>query len=245
MLNLIRYGLITINIQLTSNKMNLLNLFFDKTYTPYEVNYLRKPTLKQSVETLFRTDPKFFAPRKIDNRDLCLPCPNQGKDPKCAAHTVAGYAEVINWVNKNYPEKADADEIYRIAKLIDDDSNLGTSLDSASYAAMRMGLVDGELKYISNGDAAIRFAIHTHRVCMAAFMITDEWFQVNKQSGKISNYGDEAIQINPHSVLICGYDTDGIYIRNSWGLDWGLFGFALLEWRQVASQFLYGMIIHH
>ena len=192
-----------------------------------------------------QVDSRFVAPRKRDNRDLCIMTSNQSDTPKCAAFSMAGYIEVRNWRIKHYPEQVEPSPIYNGAKQLDGDFNPGTSLDNAAMAALNLKLISGEISFIQNTVNDIKFAIHQNDVFVGGFMITNEWNSVNSKTGRISVLTeDKIIVLGGHAVLVCGYDDDGIYIQNSWGPYWGLYGFAFLSWEQVFMQFSYGVVIN-
>lgn len=186
---------------------------------------------------------QFVAPRKIDCRDMCLETSDQAITPRCAGYACAGYIEVQNWKQLHYPEQVDADKIYLEAKRIDNDNIDGTTLDSVATAAINLGLIQGRLKFIDAGVDNIKFAIHLKSVCMIGLNITNEWNNVNKKSGEISDFGDKAEPLGGHAVLACGYDNKGLYIQNSWGVNWALYGFALVPWKLVLRQYMYGLVI--
>lgn len=192
-----------------------------------------------------RAAENFVAPRKRDNRDLCVQTSDQSDMPKCAAYTMAGFIEVRNWRIKHFPEQVDPFPIYATAKKIDGDFNDGTSLDSVGQAALELQLITGEMNFIDgHSKADIQYAIHQYDVVVGGFSITDEWNSVNSKTGRIATFSEDKAQpIGGHAVLICGYDEEGVYIQNSWGPFWGLYGFGLLPWEQFEMQFSYGLVI--
>lgn len=186
---------------------------------------------------------KHVYPRKLDFRDTCLRSDNQDNTPHCAGYSMAGYVEICNWRKKHYPEQFDGDSIYYESKKIDGFPDVdGTWIRFAAQAAINLGMVSGEIRYIGRNRDDIKCAIHSYWSCVASFMITDEWNIVNGY-GLIKNLGDKAVSQGGHAVLICGYCDDGVYIQNSWGTKWGLHGFALLSWEQVDRQFMGGVVV--
>jgi len=182
-------------------------------------------------------------PRKLDFRDACLQSSNQDNTPHCAGYSTAGYIEIKKWQKRHYPEQFDGDAIYYEAKKLDGRPNVkGTRLQYSAQAAINLGLIDGDIQYIGKNRDDIKCAIHSHWACIAGFNITNEWNMVNGY-GIIKNLGDRAVLIGGHAVLICGYSDEGIYIQNSWGTSWGLYGFGLLSWGQVDKQLMEGVII--
>jgi hypothetical protein len=188
---------------------------------------------------------KFCAPRKVDSRDMCLSSSNQYKTPHCAGYTMAGYLEYYNWKTKHYPEQVDGDKIYAAAKKIDGNNNPGTWLSSVAKAAINLNLIQGSAKSVWLNDLqnAVKFALHEHGVCLSGFKITNEWNWVDKKTGIIRDLGKKAKQNGGHAVLLCGYNEIGVFIQNSWGVEWGHHGFAILRWNQVEKQLMRAMVI--
>ena len=190
--------------------------------------------------TLVKTPEQFVAPKKVDFRDMCIETSNQGQFPHCAGYATAGYIEVQNWKRLHYPKQVDGDVIYFEAKKIDGDNSAGTTLQSAVKSALNLNLITGKAEYIEGGRENLKFAIHEFGVCIAGFNITQDWNNVGSD-GKIPCKDHR--KIGGHAVLICGFDSEGIYIQNSWSSTWGLYGFCLLSWSQFDDQFMQGMII--
>ena len=214
-------------------------------------------TLLERSETCNVKIPKrFVAPKRIDSRDMCLSSNSQNSPYNCAGYSTAGYIEYYNWKTKHYPEQIDGNTIYKRAKEKFDYSNVdGTTLIATSDAAIDLGLIDGIPKFLNykgileeNGipisaEISIKFGLHQYGVVMAGFFITNEWNYVNKETGIIKNLGEDAEFRSGHAVLLCGYDSNGVYIQNSWGELWGHYGFAILGWEQLKRQLMTAMII--
>lgn len=211
--------------------------------TNFEAGFLLEDPQPLVTEKVFCATPQFVAPRKIDSRDMCLRSNNQGQTPHCAGYATAGFIEVHHWLTKHYPEQVDGDLVYEEAKKLDGMPQVqGTILRCAGQGAINANLVKGTIKQIKKTEIDIQFALHTHRVAIAGFMITDEWNLVEKNTGKIS-VSKNPVNRGGHAVLLAGYDYDGVYIQNSWGESWGLYGFAILSWKQFADQLMDAMVI--
>lgn len=205
---------------------------------------------------IMRVPEQFIAPRRIDSRDMCLSSSNQQQTPHCAGYSAAGYIEFRNWKTLHYPAQVDGDKIYEEAKKIDMNNHPGTTLLSAATASISLGLIKGKPQYVAYPDiegssmdrklkriTSIKFALHQYGVVLSGFRITDEWDWVDKKNGMIRNLGDKASNRGGHAVLLCGYDEMGVYIQNSWGERWGVYGFACLSWDQYDKQIMQAMII--
>jgi len=188
--------------------------------------------------------PKFMAPRKIDSRDMLLVSSNQGETPHCVGYSTAGYCEFVQWKMNHYPEQKDGDAIYKEAKRLDNSPNVnGTWPKFGVRAAINLGFIAGQGRYVSKSRKEVQFALHQYGVCIAGFMITTEWNKVEKKNGLISDMGNAAVNRGGHAVLLCGYDDTGVYLQNSWGTEWGIHGFGILRWSQFDRQFMNGMVI--
>ena len=187
--------------------------------------------------------PQFVAPKKLDFRDMCIQTSDQGQTSKCAAYSTAGNIEVLNWKKMHYPQQVDPDPIYAEAKRLDGNTSDGTSLDHAAQAALNLKLIEGQINFVDTDINSMKFAIHTNTSFVGGFMITDEWNRVNSETGQISDFGDNARKLGGHAILCCGYSDIGLYIQNSWGSSWGIYGFALIPWAQVTKQYMYGVFV--
>jgi intein/homing endonuclease len=180
------------------------------------------------------------------------------KTHNCAGYSMAGYIEYHNWKTIHYPAQVDGDAIYAEAKKIDGNNSPGTYLRSAIQAAINLKLINGTPKYVdypsinqSGMDRAlkriisIKFALHQYGVVLAGFRITDEWDWVDKKTGMIRDMGEKAKGKGGHAVLLCGYDMEGVYIQNSWGIFWGHYGFAVLSWKQYVQQIMQAMVVEN
>jgi len=230
--------------------------YFKYRKTEFESGGLVDDATPRSERNVMAVPQQFIAPIRIDSRDMCLSSSNQYQTPHCAGYTAAGYIEFHNWKTFHYPAQVDGDKIYAEAKKIDRNNRDGTTLKSASKAALNLQLIKGTPKYIDYPSVnqstlnqeqkrilSIKFALHQHGVVLSGFRITNEWDYVDKKTGMIRDLGDGAQGRGGHAVLLCGYDDKGVYIQNSWGEGWGHYGFAILSWKQYHRQIMQAMVI--
>jgi len=220
-----------------------MGLFTRYNKTNFEAGGCMMEDIPMGADIVLTAD-KFRAPRKIDSRDMLVKASNQGQTPHCVGYSTAGYCEYYHWKTEHYPKQLNGDAIYEIAKTLDRSPHVaGTWPKFGVKAAINLGLIKGKGKYVPKSRNDVKFALHQYGVCIAGFMITDEWNKVEKRHGMISDFGNRAVQRGGHCVLICGYDDNGVFIQNSWGAEWGLHGFGLLKWKQFDRQFMNGMVI--
>lgn len=216
-------------------------MWFGSKYkkTDYTAGFLKFEDVSQKLQ--LGAPANFVAPRKLDFRDMCIQTSDQKNTPHCAGYATAGFIEILNWKKNHYPQQIDGNAIYNKAKQIDGDATPGTTLSASTKAAIDLGLIKGAAQYIGKNRDQVKFAVHSYDSCIAGFMITNEWNMVNK-NGTVSVLTNP-VDIGGHAVLICGYDPDYVYIQNSWGIEWGFYGFCQLSWNQFDKQFMSGAVI--
>ena len=221
--------------------MSIFNFFNKYNKTNFDAGGLILDEVPLSAPKLIKSQ-NFMAPRKLDFRDMCLRSDDQGNTSMCAAFSTAGFVEILNWRTKNYPEQVDAPAIYNEAKRIDGNSREGTTLNSATQAAINLGFISGKGTYINNTIDDVKFAIHRHVSVIAGFKITEDWNYVEKNTGFIRMTEGSNVR-GGHAVLICGFSEDGFYIQNSWGGGWGVYGFGILRFKQFSEQLMQAQVI--
>jgi hypothetical protein len=202
---------------------------------------------KNMINTTYISyDSSFKTPNVIDLRDLCLSTNNQHNTPYCVGYSVASYLEVNNWKNTHIPIQLDAQKIYRCGREYKADTISGTKPEYCILNLIDNDVLSGDivkfqsLVNIYNPDV-LKMMIHSNGVIITGFEITDEWYNVH--SGIITKKNNPK-KLGLHCVLCCGYCDDGIYIQNSWGIkEWGYYGYAILPWELLITQFCYGVFI--
>lgn len=190
---------------------------------------------------------RFVAPETIDLRDYCTRTTDQGSKPWCAAYAAAGFVSNIIWRKEDIPPTIDAAPLYEIAKELDGEPNTdGTTLTAIYQAVLDKGYFDDTMcsvKVLRNKEQ-VKYAVHKFGCCLLGMMVTKEWYYCNRNKTTIS--GKDPTTNTPlggHAVLCCGYNPDGIIIQNSWGEDWGSYGFALVTWDEFEREFSYGAVM--
>ena len=187
----------------------------------------------------------FIAPTTVDLRDYCTRTQDQGPLPWCAAFAAAGFAANINWRKNDSPMMYAPGPIYEYAKSHDGMPNAdGTSLIAVLEALAENGIFDKNkvgVKVLRTVEQ-VRYAVHKFGCCLVGLNITKEWYCCNKNKSTISRKRDN-MQIGGHAVLVCGYNKDGVIIQNSWDVDWGAYGFALITWEEFEREFMYGAVL--
>ena len=195
------------------------------------------------LSSVMEKDIEFQAPNKIDHRELCIPTNNQGQTSECTGYSTAGYIEIKHWQKKHFPKQYDASLIYKGAKEIDNFKGNGSWVKYTVQSAINNGMIKGDISFVSPTRMDLKFAIMEYGACIGSLSITNEWNQVYIKDGRIVNLGNNSHSIGGHAVLLCGFDQEGVYIQNSWGTEWGIYGFGLLPWELFDRQFVGGVVI--
>ena len=187
----------------------------------------------------------FVAPQTIDLRDYCIKTRDQGSNPWCAAYSATSFKSNILWRKADTPVSFDPYPVYSWAKQNDGspDAN-GTTLNAALQALIEDGSFDKSLCKVKvlKTINQVKYAIHKFGCCLVGLDVTTEWNLCNKNKSTITGKGNYD-KLGGHAVIACGYTRDGLIIQNSWGENWGEYGFALITWEELESEFLYGAVI--
>ena len=216
----------------------------------YKLNCVSVPQeVKSHTLKALAAHPKFTAPKTVDLRDYCTQTENQGSLPYCAAYTAVGFAENVMWRRDDYITQIDPVPIYKRAKQIDGDpTGEGTSLTAVLQVLLEKRYFDPNYCAIQviydSGDfeSSIKYAIHKFGCCLLACDITEEWYLCGPNKTAITGKSYTK-SIGGHAILCCGYNRDGVIIHNSWGEEWGAYGYALITWEALRKQFLYAAVL--
>lgn len=186
----------------------------------------------------------FMAPSRVDMRDFCTPTEDQGATPWCAAYAAVQWAENILWRVEDAPREIAAKWVYEWAKQHDGHPNEdGTSLTDV-LEALRGSVFDRDkckVKVVRANRLSVRYALHKFGCVLGSFNLDSSWWTATKQSPIIDGEGEQ--NLGYHAVLLCGYDKQGVWLQNSWGKDWGEYGFAKIVWPAFDKQFSYGAVL--
>lgn len=179
-------------------------------------------------------------PIKIDNRNICAPPDNQGNKPHCSGYAVANYIEALHWKLTGKLINIDAVQIFNEGKALYPNNASGLQIRYAINAALKLSNIaaaDVVIPFVYKNDdivEQIKHSIHKNDFILAQFTITDSWVNLGKDDQYIIQPSNNII--GEHAVLLCGYDSTGVYIQNSWSKNWGFKGFAILPWELVIKQ---------
>jgi hypothetical protein len=158
----------------------------------------------------------------------------------CVAYAATSWAEAINFKKSGSTTNLDPNKVYNYAKTIDGYTNQpGTTLDAALYALIHYNMVCASKMDVFLFDQIedLKRALHKYDTALVSLKITSDWENHWNKLVMSTNLG---YNLGGHAVIACGYNRSGVYIQNSWGEEWGKYGFALITWDVFTSQFKYG-----
>ena len=211
----------------------------------YKIGDLITPKNVNTLPTLAFKPTAFLAPKTIDLRDYCAKTQDQGALPWCAAYSACGFATNVLWRKTDFPTTIDAEPIYRFAKSIDDSPNTeGTTLHAALQGLLKEKYFDETICSVATLRTMpqVKYAIHKFGCCLLGMIVSREWYKCSAKKATISGKKDRDL-LGGHAVLACGYNEDGMIIQNSWGVEWGSYGFALITWAEFLREFMYGAVL--
>ena len=178
----------------------------------------------------------FTVPATLDSRDRMLKTEDQGNKPQCAAYTGTSWLEGIEWMRTGRPENFDPEALYAKAKEIDGHPEEdGTTLEAIMKGMIQLGWTkktEDDIRYIDT-IPELKRVIHRYSTCLIACEIHQQWSLLagdlmEKVIGK---------SLGGHAIVCCGYDREGVFIQNSWGLLWGNLGFCKIKWKVFEQEF--------
>ena len=233
------------NIVATSNGEAPLSQRRPEYYRNYRLGCLLTPPNLEELPVLSFSRIAFVAPETIDLRDYCVRTPNQEDLPWCAAFAACSFASNVLWRKTDCALTFDPKPHYEYAKKIDgkpdeDGTTLVAVLQSLLYHN-QFSSQHSQVKVLRTKEQ-VKYAIHKFGCCLLGLMVTKEWYTCNSKKSTISGKNGSDF-LGGHAVLACGYTRDGVIIQNSWGPEWGSYGFALITWEEFEREFSYGAVL--
>lgn len=190
------------------------------------------------------------SPLKIDNRQLMAPVDNQTSSPHCAGFSAATLVESLYWKHSGKLLQLDSHQVYALAKQLDGQVNCeGTYLEHALKSVLKLCSDDDRFSFLKKATVGlayndgtentvnmIKHLVHRYDFLQAGFCIDNGWYDCNNRNYVLRSGNGS---LGGHAVNICGYDTQGFYIMNQWGTNWGSKGFAIMPYSLFLGQFMY------
>lgn len=177
-------------------------------------------------------------PPVIDWDDWSLPVKDQGKTSSCVGQSSTAMKEIQEKLEHNKAIQFDGFSLYDACKKIDGIPNQqGTYIRIAMKILQETGIGGYKIKSYSrlNNLQEIKTALVSTGPIVVGFPVYDSFYKPVKG---VINLPKEGENINGgHAVLLTGYDDNQKFfkMKNSWGQDWGMKGYAFLTYSFVDS----------
>lgn len=218
-------------------------------------------TIRQTA--IFNED-KIISPLKLDLRQYCVNTESQGDTPHCVAYASTQLVESMHWKRSGNIISLNAKNVYLKCKKMDGFKDMdGTFPETGLHAVLDeykenynvLKTDNMSVKTFYNTKSlrenktivpAIKHLIHKHGLLLGAFMITKNWYELTPENNISAIhplwflfYNKRYKNMGGHCVLITGYTPDYFIIQNSWGINWGSKGFALIDNEAFINQLRY------
>jgi hypothetical protein len=191
-----------------------------------------------------------------DYRKVGVPILDQGTEGACTGYGLATVVNYLHWTRKHNPRKENVspDMLYRLARRYDEwpgENYDGSSARGAmkgwhqhgvcpdalwkkenrrltptvSHAAINNPL--GAYYRVNHKDlVAMHCALTEVGILYATASVHEGWDHVDKKG--VIPLREQ--MLGGHAFAIVAYDHNGFWIQNSWGIGWGLEGFACITY---------------
>lgn len=183
-------------------------------------------------------------PLAIDNRALCVPTLDQTETECCGGFAAAAYFAALHW--KHTGEMLTFDGVALRGKQAAHGKHPHTGGDCPpcyfELAKDVCGYCDDYGFAVLRNDGTPRAVlemkrvIHQHGLALLSVNAVDTWAHDTMcHGGFIIPAG--GVEPHPHCVVACGYNAHGFIVQNSWGRDWVVDGFAVLQYEDFIKHF--------
>lgn len=216
-----------------------------KDFKQYLLNVERSPIDDRDwlAESIYPV--KATYPETLDLRNNLQPIRDQGNQGTCVAQTGACMKEWQEKFDSEINEHMSPQFIYNLREnqgssgmyprnLMSILKNVGSILE-ADYPYYTMDKISDELKdkakknriegYAKlNTIDSVKAALNKNGPCLIAVPV----YNYGMRMWKPTSQYDESL--GGHAMTIVGYNKVGFIIRNSWGMDWGDFGYTIFPY---------------
>jgi uncharacterized protein YvpB len=185
-----------------------------------------KPSTIDGSETIFKGSDKIELPDSYTYKPYLPSVVDQGNMEICVPCTMSAY---LNW-RENLKEGVTKDNKISMNEIYSSRTNSGEGMTyKDAFKFLRHNGVNsknGKLKISLYGliqnNLTLKYAIVMNGPCFGALPVynSDKDFWNKKGDDKLMGY---------HAISIVGYDEDGFFIRNSWGIGFGDKGYTHIK----------------
>ncbi len=202
--------------------------------------------LKDPIDTKDLMLSSYIIPKKLPKSinwfDYTIPVLDQGNEPACVGYASVGLKKEQEKIEINKILNFSGQDFYDECKKVDGiPDEKGTFIRVAMKLMQNQGIPnsEGEIYKIGaytkvNSLAELKHAIVANGFAVIGVEVFDNFFK--PENGVI----DFEVGLEPkggHAILVGAYDddTERVPFKNTWGVDWGLSGFAYLTYKYIEN----------
>jgi len=179
-------------------------------------------------------------PKAINWFDASIPVLNQGSEPSCVGYSSVSFKREQEKIEEKKILNFSGQDFYQECKKIDGIPNQqGTYIRVAMKVMKNTGIKDSENNIYKIGAYTkvntideLKYALVANGFALIGVEIFENFF--NPEQGVI-DYKEGLASKGKHAILVGAFDDDmgRIAFKNSWGVEWGLNGFAYLTYKYL------------
>jgi len=169
------------------------------------------------------------------------PVYDQGNTPQCVAYSAAGEQQSFDLADQGHTYLWDFGYFFHriggtsngavIRNAFQQRLTYGYPLRPAgsgnSHAAHRIAAYYA----VNRTQASVKTALVQYGTLVLGTPWFNSWFEPSAGGALLpADY-----QVGGHAITVVGYDSVGLWLRNSWGADWGKGGECRMSWSQFAA----------
>ena len=186
------------------------------------------PSILDGTEQTFITTKSLKIPQEYSFQTQLSPILNQGNTNMCVTYAISTY---IDWninmskMTKCRDNNVDRKSIYSArTKLGDNGMTIKEALNYIKTIGVKTNVGLSKIKHFAKIGSidSLKQALIANGPCIGGLMCYGDYIDFwNKKSNK---------PMGGHAISIIGFNKQGFIIRNSWGMNYGNDGYALIKY---------------
>jgi len=209
------------------------------TFTQYKLGCLKDPKDDNDLMLASYLIPKKL-PKSINWFDQTIPVLDQGQEPSCVGYGGVSLKREQEKIEIKKILNFSGQDLYERCKKVDGSPDEeGTFIRVAMKLLQNEGVKDpdgniykiGAYTKVNNLDE-LKYAIAANGFALIGVEVFENFF---KPENGIIDFKDGLDSDGGHCILVGAYDDviEKVAFKNSWGVDWGLNGFAYLTYKYI------------
>jgi len=179
-------------------------------------------------------------PKAVNWFDATIPVLNQGQDPSCVGYSAVAMKKEHEKIETNKILNFSGMDLYNRCKKVDEiPEQQGTFIRVAMKLLQNEGVKDPENSVYKvgaytkvNSLEELKFAIVANGFALIGVDIFENFY---KPENGVIDYLENQRCDGGHAILVGAFDDSlkRVAFKNSWGVEWGLGGFAYLTYEYI------------